>query len=71
MDGADDLAAVDALQINAGDAEVRVSQLALDHDQGNSLVSHLDSVSMSKLVRREATANAGAGGRMVQLFAGS
>jgi hypothetical protein len=28
MDGRDDLAAVDALEIHAGDAEVRVSQLA-------------------------------------------
>ena len=39
-----------------------MSQLTLDYDQGNSLVRHLDSVSMAKLVRREAAANAGAGG---------
>jgi hypothetical protein len=71
VDGADDLAAVDALQIDAGDAEVGVSQLALDHDQGNSFVRHLDSVCMAELVQREAASNAGAGGRVVQLFAGS
>ncbi len=71
MDGADDLAAVDALQIHAGDAEVGVSQLTLDHDQRNSLVRHLDSVGIAELVRREAAANAGAGCRVVQLFAGS
>ena len=71
MDGADDLAAVDALQIHAGDAEVGVSQLTLDYDQRNSLVRHLDSVSMAKLVRREAASNTDPGGGVVQLFAGS
>jgi hypothetical protein len=34
-------------------------------------VRHLDSVSMAKLVRREAASNARTGGRVVQLFAGS
>jgi hypothetical protein len=33
VDGADDLAAVDALQIDAGDPKVGVAELALDHDQ--------------------------------------
>jgi hypothetical protein len=70
VDGANDLAAVDALEIDAGDAKVRVSQLTLDHDQRNSLVSHLHSVGVAELVRREATPNADAGGRAVQLFAG-
>ena len=65
MDRADDLAAVDALKINAGDAEVGVPQLTLDHDQRNSFVRHLDSVSMAELVRRKATSNAGACGRVV------
>ena len=42
VDGADDLAAVYALQIDAGDAEVGV--LALDHHERDALVSHLDCV---------------------------
>jgi hypothetical protein len=42
MDGADDLRAVDALQVDRGDPEVRV--LALDDDERNALVRHLDGV---------------------------
>jgi hypothetical protein len=34
VDGLDDLAAVDALQVDAGDAEVAVSELALNDDNG-------------------------------------
>jgi hypothetical protein len=34
-------------------------------------VRHLDSVSMAKLVRREAASNTGPGGGVVQLFPGS
>jgi hypothetical protein len=33
MDGLDDLAAVDGLQVDAGDAEVAMPELALDDDQ--------------------------------------
>jgi hypothetical protein len=33
VQGLDDLAAVDALQTDAGDAEVAVSELPLDDDQ--------------------------------------
>ena len=53
MDGADDLAAIDALQVDAGDPEVGVPELALDHDQRNAFVRHLDRVGMTQLVRRE------------------
>ena len=67
MDGADDLAAVDALQVDAGDAEVGV--LALDHDERNSLVRHLNRVSMPQLVRREATSDARRGRGMMELLA--
>ena len=42
------LAAVDALEVHARDAEVRV--LALDHDERDSLVRHLDRVRMSQLM---------------------
>jgi hypothetical protein len=33
VDGADDLVAVDALEVDAGDADVGVSELALDYDE--------------------------------------
>lgn len=69
MDGADDLVAVDALEMNAGDAEVGVSELALDHDERDALVRHLDRVSVSKLMRREPPPHACCGGSMVQLLA--
>jgi len=42
VDGADDLAAVDALEVDAGDAEVGVSELSLDYDERDALVRHLD-----------------------------
>jgi len=63
------LAAVDALEVHARDAEVRV--LALDHDERDSLVRHLDRVRMSQLVRREPTSDARRGSCVVQLLASS
>jgi hypothetical protein len=36
-----------------------MSELALDDDQRDALVSHLDGVSVSELVRRESTTDAG------------
>jgi hypothetical protein len=33
---------VDAFQVNRGDAEVAVAELALDNDQRHSFVGHLD-----------------------------
>jgi hypothetical protein len=53
MDGGDDLAAVDALQVDAGDPKVGMAELMLDHDQRHAFVRHLDCVSVSQLVRRE------------------
>jgi len=50
MDGADDLAAVYALQVNACDAEVRVPELPLDDDERDTFVRHLDRVGVSQLV---------------------
>ena len=70
MDGADDLAAVDALEIDARDAEVRVPKLSLDHDQRYALMRHLNRVGMPQLMRREVPSHAGAGGRVVQLLTG-
>jgi hypothetical protein len=63
VDGADDLAAVDALQVHAGDAKVGV--LALDDDQRNAFVRHLDGMGVSELVRREAAPDAGFSGHVM------
>ena len=59
MHRGDDLAAVDALQVDRGDAEVGVSELALDDDQWDTLAGHLDGVGVAKLMRREAPPDAG------------
>ena len=53
MDGADDLAAVDALEVDAGDAQVGVPELALDDDERYAFVRHFDRVGVPGLMRRE------------------
>jgi hypothetical protein len=57
VDGVDDLRVVDALQVDRGDSEVGVSELALDHDDRDALASHLHGVSMAQLVWREAASD--------------
>src|SRR5262249_4867621 len=69
MNGADDLAAVDALEVDAGDAQVGVTKLALDDHERDALVRHLDGVSVPELVRREATSHVRRGGSVMQLLA--
>ena len=69
MDGLDDLAAVDALEVDAGDAEVAVSELALDDDQRHAFARHLDGVGVTELVRREPAPHACRGGGAPQLGA--
>ena len=69
MDGADDLAAIDALQIDAGDAQVGMAELALDDDERDAFVRHLDRVRMAELVRRESSPDAGFGRGVMQLLA--
>jgi hypothetical protein len=59
VDRFDYFGVVDALQIDRGDAEVAVSELALDDDQWHALAGHLDRVCVTQLVRSEASANAG------------
>src|SRR5919106_3113289 len=70
MDGVDDLGVVDALQVDAGDAEVGMPELALDDDQRHALAGHLDGVRVAQLVRREASSYAGLAGDAAQLGAG-
>src|SRR5215207_9347849 len=44
VDGVDDLGVVDSLEIDAGDAEIAVAELALDDDQRHALARELDRV---------------------------
>jgi hypothetical protein len=41
VDGVDDLSVVDALEIDRGDPEMGMPELALDHDERDALVGHL------------------------------
>ena len=45
------------MEVGAGDAEVCVSELALDDRQRDAFACHLDGVRVAKLVRRESPAN--------------
>jgi hypothetical protein len=49
VDRVDDLGAVDALQVDRGDAEVGVSELALDDEQGHTFPGHFDGVCVAEL----------------------
>jgi hypothetical protein len=69
VDGADDLAAVDALEVDAGDPEVGVAELPLDHHKRHASVSHLDRVCVPQLVGRATTPHASFSGRAMQLLA--
>jgi hypothetical protein len=70
VDGLDDLGVVDALQVDGRDTEVAVAELALDHDERHALVSHLDGVCVSKLMRGEPPAHSSGGRRPPKLGAG-
>jgi hypothetical protein len=69
-DDVDDLGVVDALKLDRGDAEVAVAELALDDDQRDTLVGHLDGVRGAQLMRREAPPQAGGRGRPAQVGGG-
>jgi hypothetical protein len=47
VDRVDDLGAVDALEVDRGDAEVGVPELALDDDQRHALARHLHGVGVA------------------------
>jgi hypothetical protein len=70
VDGVDDLGVVNALQVAAGDPEVAVAELALNHDQWYAFARQLDGVRVAKLVRRKATPNAGGDRGVAQVGAG-
>jgi hypothetical protein len=46
-----------------------MTELALDHDERDSFVRHLDCVGVPQLVWREPPSHPGCDGRMVQLLA--
>jgi hypothetical protein len=70
MHGFDDLAVVDALQVDRGDAQVGVAKLALNDDQRHAFASELDGMRVPELVRREAPTDAGRRGGPAQLRSG-
>jgi hypothetical protein len=70
MDGLDDFGVVDALQVDRGDAEVAVAELALDHDQRHTFTRHFDGVGVPELVWREAPADTGCESRPAKLCSG-
>jgi hypothetical protein len=61
VDGVDDLRAVDALQIDRGDPEVGVPELALDDDKRHALERPLDSVGATQSMGREPPRTVAAG----------
>ena len=67
VDGVDDFVVVDALEIDAGDAEVGVSELALDHVERDPFAGHLYGMSVTQLMRREAAAYSGVRGESAQV----
>ena len=69
MDGVDDLGVVDPAQVDRGDGEIGMPELALDNEQRHPLARHLDRVRVAQLMRRKTPPDTGVGGGMVQLRA--
>ena len=59
VDGVDDFGVVDAAEVDRGDAEVGVPELALDDDQGDAFSRHLDGVGVTELVGGEPSPDTG------------
>ena len=59
MYGVDDLGVVDPLQVDRGDTEIGVAELALDDVEPDALVCHLDRVCVTELMWSKAPAHAG------------
>ena len=53
----DDFGVVDALEVDRGDAEVAVAELALNDDERHAFASHLDGVGVAQLMRGEPSAD--------------
>ena len=61
MDGVDDLRVVDPLEIDRGDPEVGMPELALDDWQWDPFVGHLDRVRVAELMLVPTSAQASLG----------
>jgi hypothetical protein len=71
LDGVDDLGAVDALEVDAGDPEVGMPELPLDDDERDAFVGHLDRMCVTQLVWGESPPDArGRSGVMELLSSG-
>jgi DNA-binding MarR family transcriptional regulator len=69
VDGVDDLAAIDALQVDAGDAQVGMPKLTLDDCERNAFVRDFDRVGVPELVGCEPPSDTRCAGGVVQLLA--
>jgi hypothetical protein len=58
-----------ALQVDAGDPQLGVPKLTLDHDQRNAFVRHLDRRGVAQLVWREPPSHTRRAGSVTQLLA--
>jgi hypothetical protein len=67
VDGVDDLGAVDPLEVDRGDAEVAVAELALVDHERHTFASHFDGVGVSQLMWGEPSADTCCDGRAAQL----
>jgi hypothetical protein len=65
--GGDDLFGVDALQVDAGGAEVGVPELALDDVERHAFTSQLDGMGVAQLVWCEPTSHARLGSEPAEL----
>jgi hypothetical protein len=66
VDGLDDFGVVDPLQVDGGDAEVAVAELALNDDQRDAFARHLHRVRVAQLMRGEASPHTGPRGDAAQ-----
>lgn len=70
MHDIDDLTAIDALQIDRGDPEIGVPELALDHIERDTLARHLHRMRMAKLMGCESPTHRSLAGKPSELVSG-
>jgi hypothetical protein len=70
VDGVDDLGVVDPLEVDRGDAEIAVAELALDDHARHTLTSHFDGVRVPQLMWSEPSADTGCDGGAPQVGSG-
>ena len=58
VDGVNDFGVVDPLEVDGGDAEVGVAELALNDVERDAFVCHLNRVRVAELMRSETSAHA-------------